>query len=284
MSDERDETRRFSPFDDESRAGGRPTDETRAGGPPTDETLIGPRVDDRTKGSDATAFLPPTDDWSAAGRAGDRAPNRSDDWAANRSNAAWSGRAAVRSPQPEAYPPGPPAGGEWPARGPRAPRDRWWLPVVVGILALFLLAALGWIIYLVAQNSSDDPAPARSAITTGAPTGTDSTKPTTSPPTTKPTTTTPTTTTTPPTTDPTVDEVTVPALRGLTLPEAQAALSRMGLHYRLRFQTSDAAPGTVIDSDPAEGQEVPPDTRITLVVAAQSTTGVATTNTVTAGE
>jgi beta-lactam-binding protein with PASTA domain len=41
----------------------------------------------------------------------------------------------------------------------------------------------------------------------------------------------------------------------------------MGLSWHVILRDSDALPGTVIDSDPAEGQEVPSDTRITLVVA-----------------
>ena len=74
--------------------------------------------------------------------------------------------------------------------------------------------------------------------------------------------------------------ITVPALRGLPLADARAALNRTGLHYRVLYLNSTAAPGTVIDSDPAEGQEVPPDTRVTIVVAQQggatTTTGAAT--------
>jgi beta-lactam-binding protein with PASTA domain len=77
--------------------------------------------------------------------------------------------------------------------------------------------------------------------------------------------------------------VTVPALRGLALADAQAALSRTGLSYRLIYRTSDAPPDTVIDSDPAEGQEVPPDTAVTLVVARGATTPSTGTATTTAG-
>ena len=80
------------------------------------------------------------------------------------------------------------------------------------------------------------------------------------------------------TTDPTDTEVTIPALKGLSRQDAQQALSRRGLASRLRFVVSDAAPAnTVIDSDPAEGQEVPPDTTVTLVIAVPPTTAPATT-------
>jgi beta-lactam-binding protein with PASTA domain len=37
------------------------------------------------------------------------------------------------------------------------------------------------------------------------------------------------------------------------------------------YKPSDGEPDVVIDSDPEEGQEVPPDTRVTLVVSAPST-------------
>jgi beta-lactam-binding protein with PASTA domain len=51
--------------------------------------------------------------------------------------------------------------------------------------------------------------------------------------------------------------------------------------YKLIYRDNDAPPGTVIGSDPAEGQEVPPDTTVTLVVAKAATTrptATATTN------
>jgi beta-lactam-binding protein with PASTA domain len=65
--------------------------------------------------------------------------------------------------------------------------------------------------------------------------------------------------------------------------EARQALTRRGLSSRLRFVNStDAPPGTVIDSDPAEGQQVPSDTVVTLIIAAQPTTPP-TTATATAG-
>ncbi len=66
----------------------------------------------------------------------------------------------------------------------------------------------------------------------------------------------------------------------MSLPEAQAALARTGLQsYKLIYRDNDAPPGTVIGSDPAEGQEVPPDTTVTLVVARQSSTAPTTATT-----
>jgi beta-lactam-binding protein with PASTA domain len=151
------------------------------------------------------------------------------------------------------------------------------MPIVVGIVVLILLAALGWGLYVIVQNSggatpaptaspSPSVAPARIVATT--PSEAVSTEPTTAP------------TTTATTAEPTA-EVTIPALRGLALPDAQAALTRTGLKWRVLEIADEAPAGTVIDSDPAEGQEVPPATRVTLVVAAAATTTPATTATTT---
>jgi beta-lactam-binding protein with PASTA domain len=70
--------------------------------------------------------------------------------------------------------------------------------------------------------------------------------------------------------------VPIPALKGLSSQEARQALDRVGLPYRLKFLPSDAAPGTVVDSDPAEGQEVPADTEVTLFLAAPRSTAPTT--------
>ncbi len=247
-----DETRQFSPLDDDQTRAGEihPDDVPRSGDDELpDRTQQMPQTpvagDDATveASRDATSVMPPVRDWAEQ-------------------DAAWSGRAEVRPPRREQYT----AVSEWDAvPPPTEPRGRWWMPILVGILALLLLAALGWGIYLIAQNSddgADTPAPAPSAP---APTVT-TTEPTTPPTSTAPPTTTPTTT------EPTgPTEVTVPALVGLSQQEAEQALDRRGLSYRLIFRPSDAQAGTVIDSDPAEGQEVPPDTQVTLVIAAERT-------------
>jgi len=247
MSDERDETRRFSPLGDDPQADASPSadDRTRRMPPaPDDPTVVTPRPD-------ATSVMPAVDD----------------DWAASRANPAWSGRAEVRPPQPGSteY-----QEADWPAAPLGEPRGRWWMPIVVGIVVVLLLAALAFAVYLVVHNAADDDQP--TAPATSAPAVPSQTSETTqsSAPSTEPTTTTPTTTAT--TTEPTTDEVTIPALKGRSLAEARAALNRAGLSYRLLYRNSDAQPGTVVDSDPAEGQEVPPDTTVTLVIAAQRTT------------
>lgn len=180
------------------------------------------------------------------------------DWAAD--DAPWAGRAQVRPPRPSREDWS--SGDTWSADEPREPRAKWWTPIVIGIVSLVLLGALGWGVYLIATNSeapSDSPSlPPISAPTVQTPrTSAPAARPTTTPPTTQPTTTEPT--------GPT--EITVPALLGLSQEEAEQALSRRGLKSRAIFRPSDNPAGTVIDSDPAEGQEVPPDTQVTLVIA-----------------
>ncbi|MFI1992498.1 PASTA domain-containing protein [Actinoplanes sp. NPDC020271] len=186
----------------------------------------------------------------------------------------WTGRASVRPPRPEQteY-----TETEW-TTGPEdeEPSGRWWMPIVVGIVALVLLGLLGFGIYLIVQNSGGDvdtpqPTPAQTRATTTV-TIPATTEPTTEPP-----------VSTAPTTDPATTEATVPALRGMPLADAEAALARSGLGYRVIKLPSDAEPGTVIDCDPAEGQLVPPDSKITLVVAAARTGGPTSTTTAPAG-
>jgi hypothetical protein len=283
MSDERDETRPFTsrPGDDATRVGGFPTadDETRPRTPSDDETRVG-RPSDETRvsrPSDETRVSRPSDETHVERPAGDETvpgplgpgstsvmPPVAEDWAASRANPAWSGRAEVRAPNPATYQ----EPGNWPDTMGREPRDRWWMPIVVGVIALILLAALAFGIYLIVQNSGDDETPAPPVVPSVAPTQTTISTPSATP-STEPTTTEPTPT--PSTTNPATTAITVPALRGLPLQEAETALSNMGLSWHVILRDDDALPGTVIDSDPVEGQEVPPDTRITLVVAQGAT-------------
>ena len=253
-----DETRQFSPFEDDDRTavpGNHPDEGPRSGDAwAPDRTQQMPPVDDATVVTprDATAVMPPARDWAEP-------------------EGAWSGRAEVRPPGPGDYT----VASEWDAvPPPTEPRGKWWMPILVGILALILLGLLAWGIYLIAQNSDDDPGTPAPAPSVTAP-ATVTTEPTTTPPTSEaPTSATPTTT------EPTgPTEVTVPALVGLSQEEAQRALDRRGLTYRLIFRPSDAQPRTVIDSDPAEGQEVPPDTQVTLVIAAERTQPATTATT-----
>jgi hypothetical protein len=259
-----DETRPFSPIeddDDATQVGQNHPDEGPRSGDAwvfdrpesPGETSLTERVphgDDptavtpRATGPGSTSIMPPVGgdaSWSAA-------------------EAPWSGRAEVRPPRPGEY-----ASADWATEPPSEPRGKWWMPIVIGIVGLVLLALLGWGIWLIAraQGKNDNtPAPTAS-VPVLAPGATN--KPTPPPTTAAPT--------TQQTTAPTPSEVTIPALRGLSQDEARQALNRRGLSSRLRFVSStDAPPGTVIDSDPAEGQEVPPATVVTLVIAAEPTT------------
>jgi hypothetical protein len=279
MSDEReqgprpDETRQFSPFDDEDdatrmqgRAGpNHPDDGPRSGDAwvfdRTDHTPRSPLDDDATAVTpqptrpDATSIMPPANDWGTG-----------------RAEAPWAGRAEVRPPRPGVdsdYP-----DSDWTAVPTSEPRGKWWMPILVGIVALILVALLGggiWLLIRAQDKNNGTPAPVP-ITSAGAPLTTQpSAAPTTEAPTTQPT-----------TTEPTQTAVTIPALRGLSQQEAQQALSRRGLSSRLRFVAStDAPPGIVIDSDPPEGQEVPPDTTVTLIIAAQPTTPTTPTTGVT---
>ncbi|WIM96595.1 PASTA domain-containing protein [Actinoplanes oblitus] len=238
-------------------------DETAA-----DATQVGPGPSPgATRSGDAAAAstrpMSPVGDW-------DPDPRGADD-------AAWTGRAAVRPPGPDenGY-----ADGDWSIVAPEEEATgRWWMPIVVGIVGVTLLALLATGIYLIVRNS-------RAGVDTPQPTPTQTvTRTVTTAATTEPTTaaTTEPTFSAVPTTEPAATEATVPALRGMPVNDAKAALARSGLSYRVILRPSDAEPGTVIDSDPPEGQVVPADTRITLVVAAERTDGPATATTVPTG-
>lgn len=174
----------------------------------------------------------------------------------------WTGRAGVRpygavrrDPYAEES--------SWADPAAVEPSGRWWAPIAVGAVALTLLALLGFGLAVIVQSTGDDmeqpPAtPSAVRITTRE----------TNPAVTTPATQQVETPATPATTDPADAEVTVPALRGMPLADAQAALSRTGLGWRVIRRESDAEPDTVIACDPEEGQQVPSDTRITLIVAA----------------
>jgi len=274
-----DETSEFSPFDEEEEI--RPKDGPPQGEGASDRTEQLPRtpadegrtrtfpaadadatkVTPRAPQSDATSVLPPS-------RTGtERYDRNTVNWA-DEGGPVWAGRAGVRPPRPDS---GDFTGEDWAAVPSDEPRGKWWMPIVVGIVALVLLGLLTWGIYLIAQSTDADTAP--DVTPSAAPPTTQST---TAPPSAAATTTAPTSS--PPSSP---GDVTIPALKGLSTDEARAALARKGLSLRLRFVTSDSPAGTVIDSDPAEGQQVPADTVITLIVAAAPSASATQTPTTT---
>jgi hypothetical protein len=169
----------------------------------------------------------------------------------------WTGRAGVR---PHGAVPRDPYDeeGDWADRGRPEPSGRWWTPIAVGSISLVLLTLLGFGVVVIAQNLGDDTdTPQDTPTAAQLPTATG------------PGVATPEPAVTATTTEAADQEVNVPALRGMPLADAQAALTRSNLGWRVIRRESDAEPDTVIDCDPAEGQQVPSDTRVTLIVAAE---------------
>ncbi|NYF56119.1 PASTA domain-containing protein [Micromonospora purpureochromogenes] len=163
----------------------------------------------------------------------------------------WSGRAGVPPPRPADY--REPV--EWYGEEQRG--RRWWMPILLGILALLLLAALGtgiWLVLRAADERDEEPAPP---------------PPTSAPVTTAATTAAPTTEapSTPATTA--AAQIPVPPLVGLPRASAERILDRLDLSYRVRTrESSEQPPGTVIETDPEAGELVDAGDRVTLVVAA----------------
>jgi hypothetical protein len=275
MSDDRsgrhepDETRPFSPFTDDETVAIPSGNEVEPDGGPrtggdraTDRIEQLPRIDadgrteqiPRAPMDDRTAMMPRDagrTEAAARAAAGRAAPA----WD-TRSEPAWAGRAEVRQAQPG-------AGGDftrtdWTPVG-QEPRRVWWSPILIGVVVLILVAVLGagvWLIVESGKSGTTAPAATLSAVTPAV------TRPKTTPATSA------AATTKPATSAPAEPEnVLVPALRGLSSTDARQALERVGLTYRLKFLPSEVDPGTVIDSDPAEGQEVPSDTEVTLFIA-----------------
>jgi hypothetical protein len=269
-----DETGEYFPFAEDEEVppiGGPLKDDRTAQLPPaagdTDRTQLFPPT-----AEDATSVIPAG---ATDGTRTERHPRSTDNWA-DEDDAVWSARAGVRPPRPgygDEY-----ADTDWADVPADEPRGRWWTPIAVGIVALLLLALLGWGIYLIVQSTSDDATPGVTASPAPPATTAATTAPTSTPPSTEPATTQPTTAA-----PATPSDITVPALKGLSSDEARGALDRKGLNYRLRYVTSDSPAGTVIDSDPAEGQQVPADTVITLIIAAGPTTSPTPTQTQTTG-
>ncbi|SCG47461.1 PASTA domain-containing protein [Micromonospora halophytica] len=234
MSDDRQE-----PADDATRPLPPPEDRTAAP-PPLDATA-------RQEPLDATAPQEPID------RTRPLPPAGAGPSAEQPAPAVWSGRAGVPPPRPADY--REPA--EW--YGEEQRPGHWWMPILLGILALLLLGALGagiWLALRAADERDEDPTPPPSPTsapaTTAAPT---SAAPTTESPSTPPTT--------------AAARVPMPPLVGQSRATAERILDRIGLSYRVETrESSEQAPGTVIETDPDAGELVRPgEDEVTLVVA-----------------
>ncbi|HEY3008785.1 MAG TPA: PASTA domain-containing protein [Micromonosporaceae bacterium] len=264
-----DETSEFDPFAevDESEPG-RASGEAGAGGPAPDETAAfpGAGMAPGSRGGDETAAFPRGDETTAFSRGDETAVVPPGDQTAvlRPAQASWSGRAGV---PPGGVREGTPA--DWEGRD-LGEDGHWWLPIVIGVVALLLLGVLGLGIWLAARNSNDRPAtPATPA--TSAPVAPTSAA-TSSVPTTTPARPTPSKTTA-------AVSVVVPQLAGLDEATARAILDDLQLQARTQTRQSDTVrAGRVIETEPAAGDSVPPGTQIILIVAtAPPTTAPPTT-------
>lgn len=173
-------------------------------------------------------------------------------------NPRWSARAGVPPPWANPHPAGSEPGGaqgrHWDPEDDRY-EQRWWLPIVFGLVALLLLAVLAFGIWLIVRAwDAGTPPPI--------PTTTSATESPSAPPTTA-------ATTRPPSAGPTTPAgVVMPSLVGLPQDLAQSRLDQLGLNYRLRFRPSrNQAAGTVLATDPEAGAPVRSGEAVILVIA-----------------
>ena len=267
MSDEQRPRPEDGPDDDRPSRDWR-FDETSQYEPVRDGRSSGP-----AEPPDATAKMPSAGDAGAGGdtgAGGDRtqmvpkpAADQTRQISPIEADAAWSGRAQGRGPRAQDAT----TVGGWGASAepaPVEPRGRWWLPILWGLLALIVVAALilgGWLITRSSDNGTITPA-ATTAPAAPPPTPS-SASPTSSSPSPSPS-----------KPSPTVARVKVPKLVGLTSGKALQLLDKVGLSYRITQGPGDGPVGTVVASDPGEGVAVPPDTEVQLLVVdrPQSTT------------
>jgi len=205
---------------------------------------------------DATAYLPPVSGQDAPGLPDETAVLPTGLPPGQPAGAApWYARAEVPQPVVPVE-----QTGMWSDVDP-AERDRWWLPLLIGLLALILLGLLGlglWVLFLRDANPAT-PTPTPTAITTRRPSPSPVPSPTSARPSTRPSSASP---------SPTPPELVVPALVGQSLPDARARLDSLGLPYRLKYQVTDEVPADeVLSTDPRPGTAVAPGTVVTLVVA-----------------
>ncbi|HEX8632315.1 MAG TPA: PASTA domain-containing protein [Catenuloplanes sp.] len=222
--------------------------------------------------SGATTAMPPVDATAPLHQgpaAGGTAPLPRPDGTGALPPAVWSGRAEVRPPTAPVVRTAGPVG--WEAAGWEAderPGRTWWMPILLGLLALLLISLLGVGVWLITQSGSRSGAPVVPSPSATPSRKVASTAPTSAAP----------TTATPPaatTATPAAPDVVMPDLVGQSSQEARDALDDLNLTYRLRSQPSDQAAGTVIETDPPAGRELPVGARVTLVIASPPRTTAA---------
>jgi hypothetical protein len=257
-SAETDQTRRLEPGDD---AGTKPGDAGRESSDSGTEPGRGQSApgDDQTMplpGGDRTARLPGADQ-TVPLPASARTPVTPTGGQPARTPGTpglWLGRAEVPAPGGPAVRDGAPV--EWYVSG-DDPDRRWWMPILVGIVALLLLALLALGVWLIARSSDEPEIPPSPSVPVSTSLSYVTAEPTTAVPTTgapRPSAT-------------TVTPIVMPSLVGLPQEEARAALDQLGLPYRLRFQSSDQPAGTVIETDPPAGATLTEGEKVTLVIA-----------------
>lgn len=165
---------------------------------------------------------------------------------------AWTGRAEVRGPVP-------PADTEqWTdeeAGEPEEPGRRWWLPILLGVLAL--LVVIAGITAAVLLSGDDEPAPTPTA------TGSIAASPSAASPSATPSS--PAPSSAPPTAATTV---VVPETFGDSQATATNKLTALGLVVNVVFQEDPVAqPGTVLATTPPATSVVPAGSEITIIVA-----------------
>jgi hypothetical protein len=222
---------------------------------PPDQPRDSAGVPDST-GADETRQMPPVPSGDETEVRPASGPPRGGDTEVFPAVSRWSGRAGV--PPPDAFVVREAA----PVEEEPAADRRWWLPVVLALVALALLALLGSGLWLVLRQD-DNSTPVTPVVTPALTASATPAEPSPSTPGTPSV----ATTAAPTPTEPT--QVVVPRLVGIDSDTAQSILDRLGLAHRLTSRPDPVAqPGTVLETDPTEGSVVPEGTRVTLVIAA----------------
>ncbi|GAA4243785.1 hypothetical protein GCM10022255_004240 [Dactylosporangium darangshiense] len=178
--------------------------------------------------------------------------------------ARWSARAGVPQPGDPAL--RRPAPQEWVEEEDPYQGRSWLRPVFVGMVALVMVAALAFglfLIYRATVNGQNAPGGVEPSVVTTLPSPP---APTTSPPAATseaPTSQAPTSSAPPP------GQVVIPALRGNTLADATVKLQVLGLNVEVeRKADGSLPPGEVLSTRPGEGETVNAGDTVTLIVAA----------------